>query len=235
MPIDPFKTILDLEEQAKKFLDHSAVELQQLINSVSNVFDNLKQPLLFAQKLFSDNSLRELIGGKLKITEATLNDLVRHAMADNQEVNLTLALHYGSIEGKADVLAKGNPVKVNFKVNDIKIILFRDLKEIRFILSEAPRVELENAYKNIFIKMATSIIRSLHGEGSISKILFKDLEGVTVTGNEVAVDLKKVSALQQVVEAEIFGIYILEFIRVDKVETREGELVIHGGLKKAEK
>lgn len=235
MPIDPFKTILDLEEQAKNILNQTAVELQQFIDSAHNFFENLKQPLLFAQKLFSDNSLRELIGGKLKISEATLNELARQALSEYQEVSLSLALHDGNIAGKADVLAKGNPVKITFDINEIKINLSRDLKEIRFTLAEAPRVELENVFKNIFLKLAMSIVRSLHGEGKISEILLKDLEGVTVTGNEVAVDLKKVSALQQVIEAEILGIVILDFIRVDKVESREHELVIFGGLKKVEK
>ena len=232
MTFDLGKIIDKAKEEFGKNLD----ELQKLPDYIKEKYPNLKNPMEFAQKFYADNSLRQLIGGKIRISEKTLNEMVQKMLADRQEIkSVILSLYGGYMEGAADVLVKSSPAKIAFRVNSIEILLSAQAKEVSFTLEEAPKVELEGAVKNILAKVSTSLIRSLHCEDKLHDHILKDVEGVSISGNVVTVDLLKISALKPVIKAEIRGVNILDFIRVDKVDIAQDELLILGGLKLPDK
>ena len=80
MKIDPFRAALDIADvlTRKKPLK----DFDNFLNFIQSKFSGLKNPALFAQKVFLDNSLRELISGKLRISEKTLNELAQQALSD---------------------------------------------------------------------------------------------------------------------------------------------------------
>ena len=226
----------DMINIAKEKIGKNLDELQKFPAYIQEKYPNLKNPIEFAQKFYADNSLRQLIGGKIRISEKTLNEMMQKMLDDRQEVErLTLSLYGGYMEGTADVLVKSSPAKVAFRVHSIVILMSAQAKEVRFTLDEAPKFELEGAVKNILAKVSTSLIRSLHCEDILHDHILKDVEGVSISGNVVTVDLLKIPALKPVIKAEILGVNILDFIRVDKVDIAQGELLILGGLKLPDK
>ena len=110
-----------------------------------------------------------------------------------------------------------------------------NVKQIDFVLAEAPKLATENLIKNIFLGLASAVIRSLRREEEIHQLLLKDLDGVQVSDKTVTVDLYKVPSVKKVLDAELLGVKIMDIIRVDNVEIQEGELLVLGGLRVSEK
>ena len=168
----------DMINIAKDKIGKNLGELHKFPAYIQEKYPNLKNPIEFAQKFYADNSLRQLIGGKIRISEKTLNEMVQKLMADRQEIKSLILSLYGSyIEGTADVLVKSSPAKIAFRVNSIAIVMSAQAKEVLFTLDEAPKVEIEGAVKNILTKVSIAITRSLHCEDILHEYILKDIEG----------------------------------------------------------
>lgn len=228
LPFDPF-------DVGKEFLD--STNGKKIVDLVRNKFNNPGEAVSFAQKILKNNSLKELINGRLRISEETVNEFVSKLITDSHLDNhkeiqsIDLSLQEGHIDGTADVLVKNDACQVTFQVNEVRFNLSEEIKEVCFVLDSTPSVKMEKPLKKIFFGLADSLMRSLHGEGKLFKGFLKDFDGVSMSGNEITVDLRKVPSLKEVVESEVFGVNILDFVRIDKVELLNGEMLLHGGLK----
>ncbi|MCL6638900.1 MAG: hypothetical protein K6T80_04355 [Firmicutes bacterium] len=231
MPVNPLLALVEMKDGDERTAGQGDPG-SALGKSLQALFPGLKEPLLLIKKIYADNSLCGLLNGMLRVSDDTLNELTREALSGREEIKtVSFALRDGYLEGAAGLVVKNNPLQVAFRVDEIKVYLTIRSKEVRFLLAKPPEVAFHNHLQNVLLRLAMSIIRSLHGEGRINEILLGDLDGVTISGNEVTVDLQKVRAARQVVEAQILGVKILDLIRVDRVEMKEGGLILHGGLK----
>lgn len=194
-----------------------------------DLLDNMKKTFNFLGYISEDNSLMHLITGQFEVSEATINSF----LVEMPEENLR-NLHVRVDSNILWIIGEGNfggtPVMVEIPLEFMGFDFTETNKKAYFRIKEFPRMATPQTLRGGIMRLAAVVAKSFLGEESLYEKFIEDIDGVTIEGKEVTVDLNAIPALNSLLSKKIFKWTLSDILNVERVVFIPGKVKIFGGI-----
>lgn len=191
--------------------------------------ENTKKTFNFLGYISEDNSLLHLLTGQFEISEATINSVLIDMPEENLR-NLHVRVDSNLLWIIGEGQFGGSPVIVEIPLEFMGFEFNENTKKTYFRIKEFPRMATPQTLRGGFMKLAAVVAKSFLGEENVYEKFIADIEGVTIKGKDVTIDLSSIPALNELLNKKIMKWQLVDILKVERVVFIPSKIKIFGGL-----
>lgn len=216
----------------KSFFNNTILQLQESLDDLPALQNKINSFFLGAELLTylrDDNSLSNLLNGRICVSEATLTHFLGRALANYPLVKcVSVKVKENFVVCNLEIERKSVRFHVSINVKNISLIFDEHKQEISFDIQEFPSIKWCGGLKSQASRIGMFIYRKLAGESRVYKRLASNINSLDVEGRTFKLDLARIPACRSLIDFKMYGISLSEILNINRVELRSSVILING-------